>query len=286
MKLKYLGTAAAEGSPALFCRCEFCKYAWKNGGKEIRTRAGSIIDGRLKLDFGPDTYKHMLDHHMDLEGVTALLITHSHEDHYCINDLAYRRNGFSRIPEDEAPLTIYGNEKVGRLFSERSFTNTLFQRMLPFEPTLIDGYTVTALEAVHCLGSGEGCGYPVVFENKAYTRSEEAFFYLIEKDGKSILYAHDTDEFTPSDMEFLTGRHIDLISLDCTNGRLDCNYIGHMGINDNLRMREKLLANGAADEHTVFAANHFSHNGLLPHREIEAAMPGFVVAYDGMEIEI
>lgn len=286
MKLKYLGTAAAEGSPALFCRCEFCRYAWQKGGKEVRTRAGSIIDGRLKLDFGPDTYKHMLDHHMDLEGVTSLLITHSHEDHYCVADLAYRRKGFSYIPEDEAPLTIYGNEKVGRMFAAKTFTNTYFQRLLPFTPTLIDGYTVTALEAVHCLGSGEGSGYPVVFENKAYTRSEEAFFYLIEKDGKSILYAHDTDEFTPSDMEHLAGRHIDLISLDCTNCRLDCTYIGHMGINDNLRMRDKLLANGAADAHTVFVANHFSHNGLLPHEEIEARMPGFVVAYDGMEIEI
>ena len=36
MKLKYLGTAAAEGIPALFCRCEMCAYARKAGGKEIR----------------------------------------------------------------------------------------------------------------------------------------------------------------------------------------------------------------------------------------------------------
>ncbi len=33
MKLKYLGTAAAEGIPALFCRCEMCAYARKAGGK-------------------------------------------------------------------------------------------------------------------------------------------------------------------------------------------------------------------------------------------------------------
>ena len=55
MKLKYLGTAAAEGIPALFCRCEMCAYARKAGGKEIRRRAGALLDGTLKLDFGPDS---------------------------------------------------------------------------------------------------------------------------------------------------------------------------------------------------------------------------------------
>ena len=107
-------------------------------------------------------------------------------------------------------------------------------------------------------------------------------FYLIEKDGESILYAHDTDEFTPADMEFLAGKKIDLISLDCTNGHLHLDYIGHMGIEENLRMRERLFANGAADDHTIFIANHFSHNGLLPHEEMEKLMPGFLVSYDSM----
>jgi phosphoribosyl 1,2-cyclic phosphate phosphodiesterase len=123
-----------------------------------------------------------------------------------------------------------------------------------------------------------------VFENRAYLRSEEAFFYLIEKDGKRIIYAHDTDEFTPADMEFLTGKRCDIITLDCTNAKLDLNYIGHMGANDNLRMREKLMAIGAADEDTVFVANHFSHNGMLPYEELEARMPGFKVSYDGMQL--
>ena len=32
MKLKYLGTAAAEGYPAMFCNCENCKKAQKEKG--------------------------------------------------------------------------------------------------------------------------------------------------------------------------------------------------------------------------------------------------------------
>jgi phosphoribosyl 1,2-cyclic phosphate phosphodiesterase len=74
--------------------------------------------------------------------------------------------------------------------------------------------------------------------------------------------------------------------MDCTNGTWDCEYYGHMGANDNLRMREKLLANGAADEHTVFVANHFSHNGLVSYEEMQKRLPGFIISYDGLELNV
>ena len=53
MKIKYLGTAAAEGVPAIFCRCEVCRKSKEAGGRNIRTRSQSIIDDRLLLDFCP-----------------------------------------------------------------------------------------------------------------------------------------------------------------------------------------------------------------------------------------
>lgn len=285
MKLQYLGTAAAEGAPALFCRCEFCNYARRAGGREIRTRAGALLDDKIKLDFGPDSYKHELDHGLDYSRVHSLLITHTHEDHFDTEDIALRRPTFAHMPGDEPPMTVYGNERVGERLAEIKSGWLAFRRVKPFETVDIEGYAVTPLEAVHC-GSREESPWPVTFEGKPFYRSEEALFYLIEKDGKSVLYAHDTDEFTPSDMDFLAGKRLDLISLDCTNGHLDLTYIGHMGATENKRMREKLLASGAADEHTVFVANHFSHNGLLPYDELQALLPGFLIAYDGMTVEV
>ena len=83
----------------------------------------------------------------------------------------------------------------------------------------------------------------------------------------------------------MTEKKIDIISMDCTNGHLNLDYVGHMGIRENLRMREKLLACGAADEHTIFVANHFSHNGLLPYEEMVKRLPGFMVSYDSMVVE-
>lgn len=285
MKIQYLGTAAAEGAPALFCNCDFCRYARKAGGHEIRTRSGSMVDDHLKLDFGPDSYKHLLDNGLDYTYIKSVLITHAHEDHYAFKDIAYRRPGFAQLRGDVPPLTVYGNERVGELIGEFLSDRIAYQRVVPFKTVQVEEYAVTALEATHCVSGAPGSGWPVVCENRAYTRSEEALFYLIEQGGKSLLYAHDTDLFTPADMEFLAGRKIDLISLDCTNAILSHNYVGHMGCEDNLIMRERLMKCGAADEHTIFVANHFSHNGLAPIEELEKRMPGFIVSWDGRVVE-
>ncbi len=56
MKVTYLGTGAAEGIPALFCNCEYCKSVKKRGGKEVRSRAQVIVDGELSIDFPPDAF--------------------------------------------------------------------------------------------------------------------------------------------------------------------------------------------------------------------------------------
>ena len=60
MKLTYLGTAAAEGFPALFCNCPYCEEARRLGGKNIRTRSQSLINDDLLIDFPADTYHHLL----------------------------------------------------------------------------------------------------------------------------------------------------------------------------------------------------------------------------------
>ena len=82
MKIQYLGTAAAEGLPALFCDCETCRKAREIGGKEMRTRTQLVVNGKLLLDFPPDTYTHALNYSLKLGQIQHLLITHSHMDHF------------------------------------------------------------------------------------------------------------------------------------------------------------------------------------------------------------
>lgn len=285
MKLQFLGTAAAEGIPGIFCRCPQCRYALETGGKEIRTRCSAMVDDILKLDNGPDSYLQMLRFGLDYTRLTAIFFTHSHPDHLNPGELKLRKvPGFAVLPLDTPPLEIYGNDAVGSLINDYLGKAVTFRKLQAFDTVQTHGYTVTALQAVHCL-SGSSRQFPVEFEGTTYFRTEDALFYLIEKDGKKLLYAHDTDEFSPAVMDVLRDTHLDLISLDCTNASLHFDYIGHMGAEDVLRQKQALLDIGAADEHTIFVANHFSHNGCIPHEELEQLLSGFVVAYDGLTIE-
>ena len=94
MKIRYLGTAAAEGWPALFCSCPICTHARTQGGKNLRTRTQAILDGELLIDFPPDTYCHALQYGLELAKVHTLLVTHSHMDHWFPTDLIHRHEHF------------------------------------------------------------------------------------------------------------------------------------------------------------------------------------------------
>lgn len=285
MKIKYLGTAAAEGIPGLFCSCELCKKVRQTRGKDIRTRSSAIIDERLKLDFGPDSFLQMMRFDLDYSNLTNVLITHTHEDHLCIGELFCRLEGLSQVPDNAPTLYVYGNEHVGDMLATRKTKRLEFVQMYPFQPVEIDGYVVTPLDAVHCfskLGNGE---YQISFNDRLIDRTEQALMYLIEKDGQSILYAHDSGGLTKEDAEYLVGKKIDIISLDCTNGSYGWLPGIHMSAKANLELREYMYQTGIADAHTVFVANHFSHNGYLPYEEMEKILPGFIVSYDGLELE-
>ncbi len=278
MKLQYLGTAAAEAIPALFCQCDICRAARRNGGRDIRGRSGAIIDGVLMIDFPPDIYLHVLRHNLDLAKVENLLITHSHNDHFDGQELMMRMPGcYCHITEGEQVLHVYGNEEVGRLFFEaqrlefgRTTVDFLtYAQLAPFVPVTVGGYRVTALPARHKL-------------------DEHAYFYLVQKDGKGLLYAHDTGLFYDEVYDYLArcGGRLDIVSLDCTScARKD--GANHMGLPDNLEVLARLRSQGNVDDATKCVVNHFSHNsGMLYEQMCEAARPhGLLVSYDGMVVE-
>ena len=285
MRIQYLGTAAAEGIPALFCSCEICKRVRKTRGKDIRTRSSALIDGRLKLDFGPDSFLQMMRFDLDYSTLRSVLITHTHEDHLCVGELLCRKEGFSQVPDDIPILYVYGNEHVGRKIAQIETKRLEFIQMYPFKTVEIEDYAVTPLEAVHCISRFGSDEYQICFDDKPIKRTEQALMYLIEKNEHSILYLHDSGGLTKEDAEYLAGKKLDIISLDCTNATYG-NFPGtHMNAKANLELREYMYQTGIADAHTVFVANHFSHNGYLPYEELERILPGFVVSYDGLELE-
>lgn len=277
MKLQYLGTAAAEGIPAIFCDCECCKKSRTMGGRHIRTRSQAIIDDRLLIDFPADTYMHFLTYNLPLSKIKSCLITHSHMDHLYAGEISMRKKGFAHLDE-RVPLTFYSDVSGYNLLSDIKTNKNIpdedimVEKIPLFSPFEVEGYTVTALRAAH----GEA-STPVV--------------YLIEKDGKTLFYSNDTSEYPEESMEYLKTlkKPCDLISLDCTEANGSATYVGHLTLNRCIDLRETLTEIGVADENTKFVLNHFSHNGKnVVYDEFLkiAAEHNFDVSYDGMIINI
>ncbi len=272
VKLKYYGTAAAEGFPALFCECQACKTAKLLGGRNIRTRSQSTIDDIILLDLCPDTYMHMLCSGLDLNKISAVLVTHSHFDHLYVDNLKSLSPGMSKRISDK-PLEIYsaqaGYEKICDVCGSAKQLDVHLVK--PFESFEVQGYSVTALPASH-------------------STATTPLNYIISKDGKSLLYAHDTGFYADEVYDFLrkSGIYLGLVSMDCTYGALKKDNLGHhLSLDADMVIAEKLKALGVCDEKTIFVANHFSHNCGSNYDELcsAAESSGFIISYDGLEIE-
>lgn len=272
MKLQYLGTAAFEGVPALFCDCPVCTEAKKRGGRNIKTRSQAIIDDTLLVDFPADTYMHYLEYDIPLWDIKTCIITHSHSDHLYAEDLVARQKGYSGIKHD-TPFTVYGGrdtyDKVTAL--NIPATDVAVKLVNAFEPFIAEGYTITPLSANHA-------------------PQTSPYIYIIEKDGKTLLYSNDTGRYPEETLEFLKGfkKKFDLVSFDCTKGFENQDYDCHMSMDECSDIRGKLCEMGLCDEHTRCILTHFSHNGKggLHDDMVKAAdKAGFEVAYDGMVVE-
>lgn len=274
MKLRYLGTAAYEGIPALMCNCRVCRAARAAGGRDLRSRSQAIVDGTLLLDFPPDTQWHVMRFSLDWNALAACLITHEHSDHFYPEDMVMGRPDF--CPESIRTDYYLPAAALRRLEREMADTGLAdfggrvgCHLVQPFSEFEVAGYRILPLAADHPSAQGP-------------------LFYAIERAGVRLLYAHDTGYFPEQTWEALrTFGRFDAVSLDCTGG-LQTDWRGnHMCLKTGREVADRMIAEGMADGNTVFVANHFSHNGGGTYAQLcEAAEPyGFMIAYDGMEIE-
>ena len=274
MKIKFLGTAAAEGIPGLFCNCRVCQNALAVRGKEIKTRSQALLDDRILIDFPADTYMHMLYQGVDLKSIHTCVFTHSHMDHLYERDFWCRNKGIGNEIE-EIPLQVYltqpGYEQTIS-YMEKNVNPDRVQANLiaPFTPFEAEGYRFIPLKADHDPSAG-------------------SVFYIIEHAGKRLLYANDTGYFPDETWEYLQGygQRFDMLSLDCTGMLLENYRHGHMGFSVDLEVIDRLTGMGLCDKQTKVYVNHFRHHGGAPHEEMaaEAEKHGIGVTYDGLTVE-
>lgn len=277
MEIQYLGTAAAEGLPALFCECETCRKARDAGGKEIRTRTQAVVDGEILIDFPPDTYTHALSYDLRLGQIQHLLVTHSHMDHFFPVELIHRHEHFGH--NAKGMLHVYGNAAVEKAF---------------YDAVLIDRFRVHPLDdavrfiKIEPFAGFMASGFHIIPVPADHDKREDCLIYIIEKNGKCILYGHDTGMNLSSEAwECIFSHKYDLISLDATMGKIKADGY-HMGLADDIAFAKMLEEKGCIRPDTVKVINHFSHNGGMTHGELEefAREHGMAAAYDGMKVSV
>jgi phosphoribosyl 1,2-cyclic phosphate phosphodiesterase len=319
MQVTFLGTGAAEGYPAIWCRCERCAIARSRGGPNLRFRSSILVNDDLLIDPGPDLVASSIRHGLDLADVQAILITHLHEDHVDPTSIYWRAPGFAVPPLPEAVVVgtaptlrrLHGRDDVP-LGTEatriRLHVATQGERLEivtggrhPVDPrarperTLVPGGVPT---------TGPARRYEVVVVPASHAGpTEEASFFAIrqvlgpEADGRhdsdapAILYATDTGPFSDAAWGVLdelgaAGWRYDTAILDATHGT-GRPGTSHMNLDqvawhhDELARRDLLRHGGRR------MAHHFSHNGTPPHEELEALLtpPRIVPTYDGLQLD-
>ena len=273
MKIKYLGTAAAEGVPGLFCNCAVCMHARLHKGKNIRTRSQAVVDDTLLIDFPCDTYLHVLRDGLNLRDIHELIITHAHSDHFYPTDFHFRMRGYSDIPDGNT-LHVYGmnaaKEKIEPFLAQRGESDAFdFTLIEPYKAFRAGKYTVTPLKANH-----DPKSTPVI--------------YIIQKDGKSMLYGNDTGYFPDETWDYLEKSDIvfDLVSLDSTMGFVESRN-GHMGVSCLREVVSRMTDMGLISPHTKVVAQHFTHNAKGTYEDFKKFYDnlGIITAYDSLEVE-
>lgn len=279
MKIKFLGTAAAEGFPAVFCNCDYCKKARELKGKNIRTRHQTLINDDMLIDLPADTYMHALNNDLRLDKIKYLLITHSHGDHLYPQELAMYAGPYGHNHQVEKIKIFCGKGSEQKLINFISPFLSAYKDIMEVivlecykETDIGDGYKITALPARHLIG-------------------DDSRIYIIEQKGKKILYAHDTGLLYQEVFDYIENNKVrlDFISLDFTNGSLITPDDGtHMGVCQIEKVLKSLVKIKAIDDKTIKYVNHYSHNANPIQEEYEALVNplGFNVAYDGEEVKI
>lgn len=275
MEITYLGTGASEGIPSLFCRCRVCENARKKKGKEIKTRAGFVIDSDFAVDFSADTFCHAVKNNVDYSGIKYLLFTHSHEDHYYSDDLV-ARDKYSSMNRTTDILSVYGNAHIGDMFQSKNKSaevqrNTVFHSLSAYTEYNLGEYTVIPLKSIHMT-------------------TEESQVFIIQKGGKTYFHGMDTSGLPQEAYDYIKDHCITLnaITLDLTFGLLKECYFGHNNFEQFLQMIKKLKAVNALNPKSKIVACHITHFCGSTHRELarELKKHGVLLAYDGMKIKL
>jgi phosphoribosyl 1,2-cyclic phosphate phosphodiesterase len=268
MRLRLLGTGAADGIPTPFGEDRVSRHARKVRGKDIRTRSGAIVDDTIKIDLSSDTYTQLNREGLSGSDWTALFFTHSDDDHVAVAEIQYALDPFTS--NRFLPYTIFANSVVARIIRER-------YPKWPIE--------VVITESFKCY---EHLDYRITPIKATHISDEDCHNLLIQKQGKTLLYATDTGIWGEPTWKFLQAFKLDALVIECTDGFDPTPYEGHLSLHECVEVVQRLRSLDIVDPETRVITTHHSVRGLATHHELEEALKphGIEPGYDGMAIDV
>lgn len=284
----FLGTSAGEQYPGVWCNCSNCSKARKLGGRNIRRNSCAAIGDHTLIDFGPAIPIQLDQQGLSLLNVDTLLITHAHDDHFLPWYLRWRLfpphqttnpQGYEKGPlfTKPLPLTIYGSETV----RERTL-GAIKQDPVNHHLEIKVFELWTPVQTKHLVCT------PILANHDF---RQDCFNFIIEYNGKTILYAVDTAWFLPETMEFLKQYQFDIVVMEGTfgfNEQHDFMTAGHCNFLANRQAREWMLTENLIEESVPFIITHTGPHHAPPHDECAPLLEkwGLCLAYDGMQLEL
>ncbi len=236
MKVQLLGTAAADGWPNPFCICTSCEDLRQNG--VIRAQSSALIDERLLLECGPDLPRSAERHHVSLNEIEHLVVTHGHWDHCSGIPLLIRQ--WAKV---NAPLSVIAPPLTLRSLQQWVSSDNQIEwiEAVPFRPIALGDYVVVPLLANH-KAFGESAILPLVTDGDAF-----------------VLWATDTGPLPDETIRALSTHPLDLVFLDQTWGDLAGPHSDHLNLNSFGEAISQLKSCGAITKKTHVAPIHLSH---------------------------
>jgi phosphoribosyl 1,2-cyclic phosphate phosphodiesterase len=270
VRLRFLGTAAAEGYPGIYCECENCTEARRRGGPNLRRRTALLVNDDLLVDFGPDVANAAAAYGLHLSRLEYLLITHGHEDHFLRSNFAMRGRGFRR--DTELPLLhVFGAaalaDRIADLLADPDNYRVAYHAVAPGDRFEAGGYKCEAFPAAHDPGASPQ-------------------LYAVGDDRTRFFYSLDTGPLPEATWSAISGREYDAIILEETMGT--ASSTGHLGLDDFLATKARFEKEQVIKPGGRFIATHFSHQCNPAHDELSEilAAHGVTAAYDGMVVDI
>ena len=253
MKVKLLGTGAADFLPSLKDTNRYTVDI------EIRRSTCTLIDETLLIDCGP----HLLDEIKlfggDITKMDNILLTHYHGDH--INKEVLTEFVSLRGKK----VNLWYNEEIAMPEIEGVILKPI-KIQQEFE---VDGFKITALAANHNKG---------------------AVHYSIEKDDKKIFYGCDGAWLLMDTFYFMKDKGYDMMIMDATMGNYDGDWrvCEHNSIPMVKMLVKSFKSYGVTKEDTKIVLDHLARTLHRSYEITQEAVKdeGFIIGYDGLELEV